>query len=653
MTPPLNNPLEKRIRRIEEWIDLWETYDSGWNDYRKTSQAEKEGGEGQETELCECGVRGAKIYHVGCNRMDAIPCKTEAEECGGLIGTSDDVKARLGRAYCISHGQPMGECEECGKGEGGCNCGTMSMKQCPKHPVPPFEIAPELQKADKYQTIDPVSICDEGAEKKRAEINFQVEGTKVHIVYDLQTQEWEVKMDEEARRQEGVEIDEALKPRFHPWSGDGAFTRVCKPEVQDRIDAEERVFTHTGIRIMRSNDGALLFCDPGAVTGVRDSLQMEPKMLKYGEPSIAWKMLMEYIGNHQCAVPESSPLPHPVPSDDKSPSVARGEEKVNICTVVNCPTCRPQPVAVESKKAWEECGKGEGKNCSRSENCSCMKPVCKTKAKVHEECATCGNNITQCTAYRCCPHPNIDFSHYHKGMSAVTCSLCGGAVTNTTFEDTSRLMKGCDKLKSSAVVTMCDEEARRQEGVEIDEALKPQFPPYTTSYTSNVPTDGDEEFMQKAMRDSHLCSNCGVHGEHVCKPKAQEEIDEKFIAANERAERIKKALYEQDKSWCKRVGNAMVEYAMSAFPDIGAKEEKSDAEAINDGLDRQYGVRECKSGKILVEEPVPKPMTIRNLLENTPYKCPHCGIVSYPTDVAKPKDYYTKAEVDELLKRLV
>ena len=27
--------LESRIARIEQWIDLWETYDSGWNKYRK------------------------------------------------------------------------------------------------------------------------------------------------------------------------------------------------------------------------------------------------------------------------------------------------------------------------------------------------------------------------------------------------------------------------------------------------------------------------------------------------------------------------------------------------------------------------------------------------------------------------------------------
>lgn len=27
----------KRLKRIEEWIDLWETYDSGWNKYRKSS----------------------------------------------------------------------------------------------------------------------------------------------------------------------------------------------------------------------------------------------------------------------------------------------------------------------------------------------------------------------------------------------------------------------------------------------------------------------------------------------------------------------------------------------------------------------------------------------------------------------------------------
>ena len=27
--------LEKRLKKIEEWIDLWETYDSGWNKYRK------------------------------------------------------------------------------------------------------------------------------------------------------------------------------------------------------------------------------------------------------------------------------------------------------------------------------------------------------------------------------------------------------------------------------------------------------------------------------------------------------------------------------------------------------------------------------------------------------------------------------------------
>ena len=35
-TPHQQKPLtlEERVQQIEEWIDLWETYDSGWNKYR-------------------------------------------------------------------------------------------------------------------------------------------------------------------------------------------------------------------------------------------------------------------------------------------------------------------------------------------------------------------------------------------------------------------------------------------------------------------------------------------------------------------------------------------------------------------------------------------------------------------------------------------
>lgn len=33
--------LVKRLKRIEEWIDLWETYDSGWTKYRKQKKGLK------------------------------------------------------------------------------------------------------------------------------------------------------------------------------------------------------------------------------------------------------------------------------------------------------------------------------------------------------------------------------------------------------------------------------------------------------------------------------------------------------------------------------------------------------------------------------------------------------------------------------------
>lgn len=37
--PPKTPTLEERVARIEGWIDQWESYDSGWNEYRKRKAA--------------------------------------------------------------------------------------------------------------------------------------------------------------------------------------------------------------------------------------------------------------------------------------------------------------------------------------------------------------------------------------------------------------------------------------------------------------------------------------------------------------------------------------------------------------------------------------------------------------------------------------
>ena len=63
----------------------------------------------------------------------------------------------------------------------------------------------------------------------------------------------------------------------------------------------ERVFYHTGIRIMRSDDGALLFCDSGAFTGVRDSFIIEPEALRAGSLPLVESELLRYIQTHEQA----------------------------------------------------------------------------------------------------------------------------------------------------------------------------------------------------------------------------------------------------------------------------------------------------------------------------------------------------------------
>lgn len=71
-------------------------------------------------------------------------------------------------------------------------------------------------------------------------------------------------------------------------------------------DAYERMFEHTGIRIMESKDGAILFCDPGSVTGIRDSLTIEPEFwkqgLKYSNTARSLlRRLNEYLKEHSHA----------------------------------------------------------------------------------------------------------------------------------------------------------------------------------------------------------------------------------------------------------------------------------------------------------------------------------------------------------------
>ncbi len=59
----------------------------------------------------------------------------------------------------------------------------------------------------------------------------------------------------------------------------------------------EKTFTHTGIRIMQAENGDLLFCDPGLVTGVRDSLMITAEIRKF-KPSLIGPLIMDYIERH-------------------------------------------------------------------------------------------------------------------------------------------------------------------------------------------------------------------------------------------------------------------------------------------------------------------------------------------------------------------
>lgn len=46
-------------------------------------------------------------------------------------------------------------------------------------------------------------------------------------------------------------------------------------------------------------------------------------------------------------------------------------------------------------------------------------------------CKKCGNDIVQCTSYKCCPHPI--YWHKFQETSSVTCLLCGGTVENPDY----------------------------------------------------------------------------------------------------------------------------------------------------------------------------------------------------------------------------
>lgn len=70
---------------------------------------------------------------------------------------------------------------------------------------------------------------------------------------------------------------------------------------QDYKTAEENVFEHTGIRIMRNARGDLLFCDPGSVTGIRDSFMVTAECIKHGHLNMVESGLLKYIQTHEQA----------------------------------------------------------------------------------------------------------------------------------------------------------------------------------------------------------------------------------------------------------------------------------------------------------------------------------------------------------------
>ncbi len=72
-------------------------------------------------------------------------------------------------------------------------------------------------------------------------------------------------------------------------------------------------FVHTGIRIMQAENGDLLFCDPGAVTGVRDSLLFTAEMREY-HPEWLGIRLLEYIAKHDRVRGEESISFKPTPT---------------------------------------------------------------------------------------------------------------------------------------------------------------------------------------------------------------------------------------------------------------------------------------------------------------------------------------------------
>lgn len=67
-------------------------------------------------------------------------------------------------------------------------------------------------------------------------------------------------------------------------------------------DSESQTFDHTGIRVMRADNGDLMFCDPGATTGVRDYLRISCEAVKLSSPSgkaALWDSLMKYVEGHE------------------------------------------------------------------------------------------------------------------------------------------------------------------------------------------------------------------------------------------------------------------------------------------------------------------------------------------------------------------
>jgi hypothetical protein len=65
------------------------------------------------------------------------------------------------------------------------------------------------------------------------------------------------------------------------------------------MNPDEQIFEHTGIRIMKAANGDLLFCDPGAITGIRDSFMITNEAFSHAHQGVMFQALVEYIQKHE------------------------------------------------------------------------------------------------------------------------------------------------------------------------------------------------------------------------------------------------------------------------------------------------------------------------------------------------------------------